>query len=541
MEDPGAGLLASRAMKRLKSYLAGSWHDGQGDPIVLHNPATEAPVAELRRATGLGEALRHAREVGGPALRALGFPQRGALLSRLAKLVHTHREELLDLAQENGGNTRGDAKFDVDGGTAVLASYAELTGRLGDAPWLLEGEAEPIMRGSKIRAQHVLVPRLGVAIHVNAFNFPAWGMLGKLAVALACGMPVLSKPATSTAVLAARIAEILVLEGELPPGAFSLLLGPVGDLLDHVGPQDVVAFTGSADTGARIRGHAQVVAHGVRVNVEADSLNAVVLGPDVAPGSELFDLAIRDLVTELTQKAGQKCTATRRILVPQERLDDVRSVLRERLADMAAKTGDPAQKDVRMGPLSTEQQLRDAQAGLRALAGSATRIAGDPERKGFVGVPEGKGWFLEPILFEATPEAALDPTAAFHRIEVFGPVATLLPYDGTVAAAARIVGAGEGSLVSTVYSDDRVFTSEAVAALSPLLGRLVIADEKSANASLSPGCVFPVVNHGGPGRAGGGGELGGRAGMQLYLQRTTIQGGASQLARLLATTPHEDR
>jgi phenylacetic acid degradation protein PaaN len=520
-------------MKRLKSYLAGSWQEGQGDPIVLHNPATEAPVAELRRTNELKAALGHAREVGGPALRALSFAQRGALLSRLAKLVHAHREELLDLAMENGGNTRGDAKFDVDGGTAVLASYAELAGTLGDTPWLLEGEAEAIMRGSKVRAQHVLVPRLGVAIHINAFNFPAWGMLGKLAVALLCGMPVVSKPATSTAVVAARIAEIVVEEGELPPGAFSLLLGPAGDLLDHVGPQDVVAFTGSADTGARIRAHAQVVAHGVRVNVEADSLNAVVLGPDVEPGTELFDLAIRDLVTELTQKAGQKCTATRRILVPTDRLEDVREVLRERLTDVAAKTGDPAQKEVRMGPLSTAQQLHDALAGLRTLAASATRIVGDPERRRFVGVPEGKGWFLEPILFQATAEAALDPCAAFHRIEVFAPVATLLPYDGTVAAAARIVGAGEGSLVSTVYSDDRTFVTEAVTALAPLLGRLVIADEKSAVGSLSPGCVFPVVNHGGPGRAGGGGELGGRAGMQLYLQRTTIQGGGSQLARLL--------
>jgi oxepin-CoA hydrolase/3-oxo-5,6-dehydrosuberyl-CoA semialdehyde dehydrogenase len=522
-------------MKQLQSYLAGSWHEGQGDPIVLHNPATEAPVAQLRAATGLGAALEHARRMGGPALRALSFAQRGALLSRLAKLVHGHREELLDLSMENGGNTRGDAKFDVDGGTAVLASYAALLGELPDAPWLLEGEAEPIMRGSKIRAQHVLVPRLGVAIHINAFNFPAWGMLGKLAVALACGVPVLSKPATSTAALAARIAEILVGEGELPAGAFSLLLGPAGDVLDHVGPQDVVAFTGSADTGARIRSHARVVAHGVRVNVEADSLNAVVLGPDVEPGSELFDLAIRDLVTELTQKAGQKCTATRRILVAQAHLPDVREALRERLVDVAAKTGDPAHKEVRMGPLSTAQQLRDAQAGLHALAGSAARIVGDPERRSFLGVAEGKGWFLEPILFEATAEAALDPAAAFHRIEVFAPVATLLPYDGTIATAARIVGAGEGSLVSTVYSDDRAFVSEAITTLAPLLGRLVVADEKSANASVSPGCVFPVVNHGGPGRAGGGGELGGRAGMQLYLQRTTIQGGASQLARLLGT------
>ncbi len=523
-------------MKQLKSYLAGSWHEGQGDSIVLYNPASEAPVAEIKRATQLKQALAHAREVGGPALRAMSFAERGALLARLAKLIHGHREELLDLATENGGNTRGDAKFDLDGGTAVLASYAQLAESLGDNPWILEGDAEPIMRGSKIRAQHVLMPRLGAAIHINAFNFPAWGMLGKLAVALLCGMPVLTKPATSTAVVAARVAEILVAEGELPPGAFSLLLGPAGDLLDHVGPQDVVAFTGSADTGAKIRSHAQVVARSVRVNVEADSLNAVVLGPDVEPGTELFDVAIRDLVTELTQKAGQKCTATRRILVPQERLDDVRAALTERLTEIAGKTGDPARKEVRMGPLSSAQQLRDAHAGLKALAGSATRIAGNPERREFVGATEGKGWFLEPILFEATAEAALDPNAAFHRLEVFAPVATLLPYDGQVATAATIIGAGEGSLVTTVYTDDRKFSTAAVTAMAPLLGRLVVVDEKAAAGSMSPGCVFPVVNHGGPGRAGGGGELGGRAGLQLYLQRTTIQGGGSQLARLLGTT-----
>lgn len=522
-------------MKQLKSYLAGSWNEGQGDPIVLHNPTTEAPVAEIRRATDLGLALRHTRQVGGPALRALSFAERGALLSRLAKLIHVHREELIDLAIENGGNTRGDAKFDIDGGTAVLASYGHLAGELGAGPWILEGEAAPIMRGSKIRAQHVLVPRLGAAIHINAFNFPAWGMLGKLAVAWLCGVPVLSKPATSTAVLAARIGEILVEEGELPAGALSLLLGPAGDLLDHAAPQDVIAFTGSADTGAKIRSHPAVIAGSVRVNVEADSLNAVVLGPDLERGTELFDLAIRDLVIEITQKAGQKCTATRRVLVPQDHLEEVRETLVERLQEIAGKTGDPSLKGVRMGPLSTAQQLHDARAGVQALAKSAERIMGDPERTEFEGVPQGKGWFLEPILFQATAEAALDPEAAFHRLEVFAPVATLLPYDGTIAAAAAIVGAGQGSLVGTVYTDDRGFVADAVTQLAPFLGRLVIADEKAAPGSLSPGCVFPVVNHGGPGRAGGGGELGGRAGMQLYLQRTTIQGGASQLARLLGS------
>lgn len=519
-------------MMQLKSYLAGAWNEGQGDPIALYNPTTEAPMAELRRAGDLSAALQYTRTVGGASLRAMSFAERGALLKRLAKLIHGHREALIEVAIANGGNTRGDAKFDIDGATAVLATYGHLASELGEAPWMLAGDAVELMRGSKIRAQHVFVPRHGAAIHINAYNFPAWGMVGKLAVSLLAGMPVLSKPATSTAALAARIAEIMVDEGELPEGAFSILVGPAGDLLDHVGPQDVIAFTGSADTGAKIRTHEAVVAKGVRVNVEADSLNAVVIGPDVEPGTELFDLAIRDCVTELTQKAGQKCTATRRILVPQARLEEIREVLVERLGDIAAKTGDPSTKEVRMGPLSTAAQLRDTKAGLDTLAGSAQRISGDPNRTEFIG-SDGKGWFLEPILFEATAEAAADPSSAFHRVEVFGPVSTLLPYDGTVGAAAKIIAAGEGSLVTTVYSDDRSFVADAVANLSPYLGRLVVADEKAARASLSPGCVFPVVNHGGPGRAGGGGELGGRAGLELYMQRTTIQGGGSQLARLL--------
>jgi oxepin-CoA hydrolase/3-oxo-5,6-dehydrosuberyl-CoA semialdehyde dehydrogenase len=520
-------------MKAYRSYLAGSWLSGQGDAIELVNPATEAPVGTLRRSGSLREAMQHGREVGGPNLRRLSISERGQLLKNLAKLLHEHREELLTLSVDSGGNTRGDAKFDVDGATGVLAAYAFLARSLGDGPWIPRGEATEVMRGSKIRTHDVLVPRRGLAIHINAFNFPAWGMVGKLAVAVLAGMPVLSKPATSTSALAARTGEIIVESGLLPAGAFQLLLGPAGDLLDHVGPQDVIAFTGSADTGARIRSHAQVVRTGARVNVEADSLNAVVIGPDVESGTELYDLVVRDLVTELTQKAGQKCTATRRILVPEDLLESLRESLTDRLGEVAAKTGDPAADGVRMGPLSTRQQLEDGRAGVSALEKSAKRIVGDPARKSFVGVDDGKGFFLEPILLQATADAARDPQSPFHSTEVFGPVATLLPYDGTVGTAASIVAAGEGSLVSTVYSDDRGFTADAVAELSPYLGRLVIASEKVASASLSPGCVFPVAVHGGPGRAGGGAELGGVTGLELYMQRTSIQGGGGQLARLL--------
>jgi oxepin-CoA hydrolase/3-oxo-5,6-dehydrosuberyl-CoA semialdehyde dehydrogenase len=519
--------------ERLESYLNGAWQAGTGDTATLVNPATEQPLAEIKSVRGLADAVAWGREVGGRNLRALSFAERGERLGKLAKVIHGHRDELIAIAIANGGNTRGDAKFDIDGATAVLASYAALSPTLGRGPWLVDGEAAPLHKGAKIRAQHVLLPRAGIAVHINAFNFPAWGMIGKLAVAFAAGMPVISKPATSTALLAARIARIVLDSGVVPEGAFQLLLGSAGDLLDRLGPQDVVAFTGSADTGARIRGHQRVLATNARVNIEADSLNAVVIGPDVAGASELFDLVVRDAVVELTQKAGQKCTATRRILVPSALLPELREALVDRLRAIAEKTGDPSDDAVRMGPLSTKQQLADARSGLADLQRHAERVTGDPTRTEFAGVAPGVGYFLEPILLQAKEGAAQDPSAAFHQREVFGPVATLLPYDGTVATAAKIVALGEGSLVGTLYSDDREFTASAVASLSPWLGRLVLGTEKIAGAALSPGCVFPVCNHGGPGRAGDGAELGGTSGLEFYLQRTTLQGGAAELARLL--------
>lgn len=517
----------------LQSYLSGAWTEGTGDPIDLKNPATGAVVAQTRRAGALAAALQYARDVGGPAVRALTFLERGQRLKAMAKLLHESRETLIELAVANGGNTRGDAKFDIDGGTGVLASYAFLSKQLGEKPWITRGEPTEVMRGSKVRTQDVWVPRSGAAILINAFNFPAWGMVGKLAVAFLAGMPTVCKPATSTAVVAERIAHLLIDAQLLPPGALSLVAGPVSDLLDHVAPQDVIAFTGSADTGRTIRTHPAVLANNVRVNIEADSLNAAVIGPDVEPGSELFDLVVRDCTTEITQKAGQKCTATRRILVPTAQLEAFRAALLERLSAVAEKTGDPANPDVRMGPLATERQLADARAGVATLAQGAERIHGDPDRTTFVGVASGQGCFLEPIVLQASERAALDPHAPFHRHEVFGPVCTLLPYDGSVATAESIVRAADGSLVSTLYSDDREFSAQAVAALAPHLGRLVLANEKGAGASISPGCVFPVCNHGGPGRAGGGAELGGLEGLALYMQRTSIQAGASQLAKML--------
>ncbi len=521
--------------KQLDSYLEGSWQSGDGSARPLINPATEQEIANIRSITAsLAGAVRWGREVGGANLGKLSFAERGALLKKMAQVIHEAREELIDVAVQNGGNTRKDAKFDIDGGTAVLAHYAYLSKSLGEHPWIVEDEAAEVFRSSKIRAEHVLVPRRGLAIHINAFNFPAWGMLGKAAVSLLAGMPVLSKPATSTALLAHRLFSLLLDNACFPEGSFQLLMGSAGDLLDQVGAQDVIAFTGSQGVGTTIKTHPRVVAAGTRVNLEADSLNAVVIGPDVESGTELFDLVIRDLVIEMTQKAGQKCTATRRVLVPEATLDSVREALFDRLGEIAKKTGDPSDKDVRMGPLTSKDQLDDARKGIATLSKDAEIVHGDPSRNdGFIGVKPGEGWFLEPIVLQAKPDKVAEPEAAFHNHEVFAPVTTLLPYDGELASAANIIALGNGSLVSTVYSDDRDWLAKAIAQIGPYLGRLVVANEKFANASMSPGCVFPVANHGGPGRAGGGEELGGVHGMSLYMQRVAIQGGASQLARLL--------
>ncbi len=526
-------------MTVLASYLVDAWTPGTGREHTLRNPATTEALATVRDAGELASAVAHARTVGGPSLRALTYRARAEILAELARVLADHRDALLDHAMISGGNTRGDAKFDVDGASAVLATYAEIGRELGEQPWIPLGEASTLLRTSKLRAQHVLTARHGMAIHINAFNFPAWGMLGKFAVAFLAGMPTLSKPATSTSSLAHCMAERMVESELLPRGSFQLLMGGAGDLLTHVQPHDVVAFTGSANTGALIRAQPDVMAHNVRVNIEADSLNAAVLAPDVEPGSELFDAFIRDCVVEITQKAGQKCTATRRILVPRALMGAVRETLSERLQEMATRTGNPLSQGVRMGPLATKAQLEDARAGLIALAKDADIIVGDPSSASFVGVPDGTGYFLAPTLLLAHDTALTNASSPLHNREVFGPVSTLFAYDGTPQQAARVVALGQGSLVVTLYTDDRTFAHTWTAATAPWVGRVVLVDARSATYSMPPGCVFPVVGHGGPGRAGEGAELGGTWGLHLYSQRTTLQGGGSQLARLVGSRSGE--
>src|SRR6266571_5129505 len=420
------------SIRTLPSYLCGAWAEGKGDLQTLVNPATEEPLARAG-AGGLDRqaALEYARRKGGPGLRALTFGERGALLQAIGDALQAHRNELLDLSVTSGGNTRGDAKFDVDGATFTLAAYAELGKGLGGARFLVDGEGIPLGRSPRFHGQHIAVPRQGVAVHINAFNFPAWGLIEKAAVALLAGVPVLTKPATASALLAHRMVEILVEKAVLPEGALSLLVGGVGDLLEYLGPQDVVAFTGSSETGRKIR--SSVVRHSVRVNVEADSLNAAILGPDAAPGSETCDLFLKDVLRDVTQKAGQKCTAIRRVLVPVPVAARIRDELVDRLRSVVV--GNPAEDAVRMGPLGTADQLRDVRAGIGRLAADGRLAFGSPEAFPGVGAPPGKGFFVSPCLIEVEAGAA---APAVPSLEVFGPAATLIPWSGAPDQGMRV-------------------------------------------------------------------------------------------------------
>jgi oxepin-CoA hydrolase/3-oxo-5,6-dehydrosuberyl-CoA semialdehyde dehydrogenase len=462
-------------------------------------------------------------------LRGLTFAERGAALKAAAEALQKARDELLQLAIANGGNTRSDAKFDVDGAIATLHAYAEIGAGLGAARFLLDGEGIQLGRSPRFHGQHVAVPRHGVAVHVNAFNFPAWGFAEKAAVALLAGMPVLSKPATSSAMVAHRIVELLVEKKVLPGGALSLLVGSPRDLVAHLGAQDVLAFTGSSDTGARIRAAPNVMRESVRVNIEADSLNAAVLGPDVEPGADMYELALDDVARDMTQKAGQKCTAIRRVLVPEPIAARVRDDLAERLA--AVRVGNPALEDVRMGPLATASQLADVRDGVDRLAAEGRLVYGSAAPFAAAGVDAGKGFFISPVVVEVPPGAT-----AVHSREVFGPVAALLPYSGRAAEAAEIVARGNGGLVAAVYAEDAGWIGEVVFGLAPLQGRIFLGHPK-IELSPGPGTVLPQLVHGGPGRAGGGEELGGPRGLAFYTQRVALEGSRPVIAKLLGTPP----
>jgi len=507
----------------LHNYVAGAWFAAADAGDTVTSALDGRAVAILGSAgVNFAAATEHARKVGGPALRAMTFHDRAGRLKALADAILTRKEELYALSALTGA-TRGDSWVDIEGGVGVLTAYASKGRReLPNDRVLLDGALEPLSKRGGFVGQHILSPRQGVAIHINAFNFPVWGMLEKLAPTLLAGMPAIVKPASSTAYVAECCFRIMMEAGILPDGALQLIVGSTGDLLDQLTGQDVVSFTGSAATANKLRTHPVIVRESVRFVAECDSLNATVLGPDCGPDSPEFELFVKEVVREMTVKAGQKCTAIRRIFAPTALIDDLQAALSSQLGSVIV--GDPSVEGVGMGALVSLAQRDDVRAKVAQLAQDGRIVFGDPSVTPLLA--DQGGAFMAPVLLRCD-----DPWGAkhVHQTEAFGPVATLMPYE-TLADAIALCQAGQGSLVMSLFTYDPAVAAEVLAGAASFHGRILIVDRDCARESTGHGSPLPGLVHGGPGRAGGGEEMGGLRGMGHYLQRTAIQGSPRMVA-----------
>ena len=502
----------------LTSYIAGQWRAGAGEGVALRD-ATSGEVITRASAEGFDAAgiLAHARTVGGPALRALTFHERAGIIKALARYLTEHKEEFYRLSYATGA-TKGDSWIDIDGGISTLFVYASKgTRELPNARVYVDGAVEQLSKNGTFLGLHVGVPLEGAALHINAFNFPVWGMLEKLAPALLAGVPAIVKPATQTAYLTEAVFRRMIDSQLLPPGAVQLVCGSLGDMFDHLTCQDVVAFTGSAGTALKLRQHPQVVAQSVRFTAETDSLNSSILGPEARAGTPEFDLFVREVVREMTVKAGQKCTAIRRALVPAAYAAEVQEALRAQLDRIVV--GDPRLENVRMGPVASLAQRREVLEQLQRLKGEAEVVFGGA-RGEVSGADAERGAFVPPtLLYCREPRAA----RAVHAVEAFGPVCTVIPYEGLDDAIA-LARLGGGSLAGSVFSADDESAARLVLGLSPFHGRIVVVNRDCAKESTGHGSPLPHLVHGGPGRAGGGEELGGIRAVMHYMQRSAVQG-----------------
>ena len=508
----------------LQSFIAGRWIGQQGAQL-LRSAVNGRPVAQTHaEALDFGEAVAYARGTGLPALMAMDFQQRAERLKALAKYLGEHKEELYAISAHSGA-TRADSWIDIEGGFGTLFAYAGMAGNeLPSGNVVHEGPVIPLSKKGGFAGTHILVPRGGLAVHINAFNFPIWGLLEKFAPAFLAGMPCIGKPATATSYLTEAAVRLMHRSGLLPAGSLQLVIGGTGDLLDRLQGQDVVTFTGSADTAAKLRVHPNLIRHSVPFNAEADSLNCAILAPDVTPDDVEFELFIKEVAREMTVKAGQKCTAIRRAMVPRQHLDAVASKLKARLAKMVA--GDPSREDVRMGPLASHAQQVDVAERVAMLLGSTELVYG--ARDGFAPVGEGvaQGAFFAPTLLLSRNPLTDD---AVHDIEAFGPVSTLMAYDG-IDEALALAARGRGSLVATLVTRDPKIAARAIPVAAAWHGRLLVLDAEAAAESTGHGSPLPQLKHGGPGRAGGGEELGGMRAVKHYLQRAAVQGSPTMLA-----------
>ncbi|GGW42153.1 bifunctional aldehyde dehydrogenase/enoyl-CoA hydratase [Gemmobacter lanyuensis] len=509
----------ARTPRRLESFVCGQWTPGAREGQALLDAATGDPVAFID-STGIdfAAALAYGREVAGPRLRAMSFHDRAAMLKALGMALMGMKEEFYAESLHTGA-TRTDGWVDIEGGIGTMLSFASKGRReLPNTRVLVDGEVEVLSKDGSFAAQHILSPLQGVAVHINAFNFPIWGMLEKIAPTLLAGVPCLVKPASQTAYLTELMVRRIAETGILPDGALQLICGSVGDLLDHVTEQDAVTFTGSAWTGRKLKSHPAVIANSVRFTMEADSLNASILGPDAGPGTPEFDLFVKEVAREMTVKAGQKCTAIRRVIAPRAHVQALVEALRDRLGKTAL--GLPGEEATRMGPLASLDQRDEVRARIKDLQADAEIVAGNPDDVRVTSGDAAKGAFLNPVLMYCDKPFA---ATAVHDVEAFGPVSTVMPYDD-IEEAVALAKRGKGSLVSSVFTDDPKVAESVVLGVAPFHGRVLIGNRASAKSSTGHGSPLAGLIHGGPGRAGGGEEMGGMRGVKHYMQRTAVQG-----------------
>ncbi len=511
---------------RLGNYITGKWIEGEGDGQILYNSVTGDPVATATtKGLDFAAITRYARETGNPNLRRMTFHQRGNMLKALALHLRKHLDAFYSISYKTGA-TKADSWVDIEGGIGNLFANASLRRRFPDEVFCIDGESHNLSKNNTFMGTHILTPKEGVAIHINAFNFPVWGMLEKIAVNLLAGMPCIVKPATVTSYLTEAVVRQIIASGILPEGALQLLCGSAGDLLDHVNAQDVVTFTGSASTGLMLKAHPKIMSENVPFNMEADSLNCIVLGEDVEPGSSDWDVFIKEVRREMTLKAGQRCTGIRRIFVPENRMEETWKAIAASLAQTVI--GNPLNDKVRMGSLAGETQRREVREQVQKLLASSQIVYGSLNTVEVVDADAGKGAFLSPLLLiNDKPFESKE----VHEVEAFGPVSTVMPYKTTEEAIA-LSKLGKGSLCSSVVTGSPAIARQYVVGAATHHGRILVLNSECAKESTGHGSPLPLLVHGGPGRAGGGEEMGGLRGVKHYLQRTALQGSPTMLTEI---------
>jgi oxepin-CoA hydrolase/3-oxo-5,6-dehydrosuberyl-CoA semialdehyde dehydrogenase len=520
-------------MKKLGNYIGGRWIEGEGEGQVLFDAVSGAPICTAGSAgVDFQEMLDYARNAGNPALRKMSFHERGRMLKALALYLQTQLEKFYQISYRTGA-TRADSWIDIEGGIGNLFSYASLRRKFPDQPFCTDGDPVNLGRQHTFMGHHLLVPKEGVAVHINAYNFPVWGMLEKIAVNLLAGVPAIVKPATVTSFLTEAVVKEIHASGILPAGALQLICGSTGNLLDLLNAQDTVTFTGSASTGLKLKSDPNILRENVAFTMEADSLNCIVLGEDVDPSKPEWEIFVKEVRKEMTVKAGQKCTAIRRIFVPENRLEEMRGAILKALAQTVI--GNPANEKVRMGALAGKDQQKEVRNQVQQLLAASHIIYGSMDSVELLDADPVKGAFMSPLLL--LNEHPFRGEAS-HSVEAFGPVSTLMPYKG-IEAAIELSKKGKGSLCSTIVTADDGLAKQYVIAAAPHHGRILILNRECAKESTGHGSPLPMLIHGGPGRAGGGEEMGGVRGVQHYMQRVAIQGSPTSITAVTSVyQPH---